>query len=97
MNRWTTAQQREYRARLQAVTGRQAARVAEPWTVHDDLTLHLGTDTVAALARRLQRTYYATSRRRSLLRDPSTAAAMRLERYLSLDERPEAARGRLTA
>jgi hypothetical protein len=94
---WSAEQQREYRRRLQAVTGRQAARVAEPWTVHDDLVLYLGTAPLAALAARLQRTYYATCARRALLLDPSTDAALRLERYLADDERPEAARGRLTA
>lgn len=90
MNRWTSEQHRAYRAQLQAVTGRSAARVAEPWTVLDDLTLRDDPSTLVARAHKLQRTYYACQARLAILRDPRSSAALRLERF-------DTPRGRLTA
>jgi hypothetical protein len=89
MNRWTTEQHRAYRTQLQTVTGREARRTAEPWTVLDDLTLWTDPGTLTARARKLQRTYYACSARLVILRDPYSSARLRLERY--------APHGRLTA
>jgi len=90
MNRWTVEQHRAYRANLQAVTGREATRVAEPWTVLDDLTLRDDPGTIHARARKLRRTYYACQARLAILRDPYSEPALRLERF-------DTPRGRLTA
>lgn len=63
-----TAAMREWREAQQRVTVPHARKSSEPWTVDEDALL-MGSDlSVAALARKLGRSYDATRKRRDRLR-----------------------------